>query len=321
MKVIPSHDNFNSSNILVEYCWRDMIVFHSMSSSYLTSSIAVCVLIFIFGIVGTFFNTVVLFVFLKSKNMRRKTSCFSIMILSATDLIVVTSVPAVFLGNKIHEILGTPRCLYGICFNIVNRTTPLLSASSLITMNIERYLAIVHPLFHHSIVTKRKIVFTFIVTGCIFFTCAAISLAWNEIGDSIFSVGAFIICTTTLFQYVSIFFIARKALIRRVTNVNDEGISSSLRAFLRDLKLAKMYFMIVFLCFLCYLPVVIIGGAWKLFSANEETRNALFHWGLSVSPLIVMNATFDCLIFFWGNRELRKQSWKLIINCFRRTSH
>ena len=53
-------------------CWVLLEIHDCVSlnvySSYLTSSRAVCVLIFIFGIVGTFLNTMVLFVFLKSKN-------------------------------------------------------------------------------------------------------------------------------------------------------------------------------------------------------------------------------------------------------------
>ena len=321
MNMVGSHESFNSSGMFFTYCSMNFIILHSPSSSFVKSSIAVCIVVVIFGIVGTFLNTLVLFVFSKSKKMRGKNSYFFIMILSATDLVVVTSIPAVFLVNAIHEILGTPHCLYSICYNIVSKATPLLSATSLIIMNIERYLAIVHPFFHRTTVTKRKMIWSFGILLCIFLICTAISLIWKSIGDLIYSVGAFIICTTTLFQYVSIFFIARKALIRRVKNVSNEEMSTSLKPILRDLKLARTYFLIVLLCFICYLPVAIIGGTWQHFSANEETRNALFHWGLSITPLMLMNATLNCLIFFWGNRELRIQGWKLVRNCFRKTSH
>ena len=111
------------------------------------------------------------------------------MVLSATDLILVISVPTMFLVKRIREILGTPRCLYSICFSVVNETTPLLSATSLIIMNIERYLAFFHPIFHRTRATKGNILFTFIIIGCIFFTCAVINLAWHDIGRLIYSVG------------------------------------------------------------------------------------------------------------------------------------
>ena len=315
MKLFGLHESFNSSTMFIENCSiaKGIFIIRSPSPSYLKSIIAVCILNVIFGIVGTFLNTLVLFVFFKSKNMRQNTGYLSIMILSATDLIVVTTIPAVFLVNAVPEILGTPRCLYSIFCNIVMRTTHLLSANSLIIMNIERYLAIMHPLFHHTTVTRQKLIWSFGILVCFFLICAAINLTWHQsIGGLIYSVLAFIICSTTLFQYVSIFNIARKASTRRIADVNNKEISSSRRLFLRDLKMARTYFYIVFLCFLCYLPIAILSGISQHFFANEETRNAYLHWRLSVTPLISMNATLNCLIFFWGNMLLRKQGWKLI---------
>ena len=158
-------------------------------------------------------------------------------------------------------------------------------------------------------------IWSFCILGCIFQICAVISFIWQSVGSLIYSVGAFIVVATTVFQYVSIFFIARKSLIARVKEV------SNIRPFLRDLKMARMYFFIVFLCFICYLPIAITLGTTQHFLANEETRNAFLHWSLFIPPLIVMNATLNCLIFFWGNRELRIQSWKLVRNCFRKTAH
>ena len=314
--------NFSSSSMFIEYCLKNKFMVRSPSLSYLKSSIAVCILNAIFGIVGTLLNTMVLFVFLKSKNITQKSSYFCIITLSATDLIVVTRVPATFLVSSIHTIMGTPQCFFSICFVIVSRTTPLLSATSLIIMNFERYLAIVHPILHRTSVTKGKIIFAFIVIGFIFFTCAAINFAWKSIGLLIYSVGAFIICSITLFQYVSIFFIARKAVFGQVTKLSNEDTTmGNIRPNLRDLKMARTCFFIVFLCFICYLPIAIITGVWQHFFPNKETWNALFNCILWLSPLITMNATLNCLIFFWGNRELRKQGWKLVRNCFRSTSN
>ena len=162
--------------MFIENCpiGKGIFIIRSPSPSYLKSIIAVCILNVIFGIVGTFLNTLVLFVFLKSKNMRQKTGYLSIMILSATDL-VVTSIPALFLVNAIPEILRTPRCLYSIFYNSVMRTTPVLSANSLLIMNIESYLAIVHPLCHRTTVTKRKMIWSFGILVCISLICAVIN--------------------------------------------------------------------------------------------------------------------------------------------------
>ena len=198
MKLFGLHKSFNSSTMFIENCsiGKGIFLIRSPSPSYLKSIIAVCILNAIFGIVRNFLNTLVLFVFLKSKNMRQKTSYLSIMILSATDLIVVTSIPPVFLVNAIPEILGTPRCLYSIFYNSMMRTTPVLSANSLLIMNIESYLAIVHPLCHRTTVTKRKMIWSFGVLGCIFLICGANIFVWQSIGKLIYSVVGFIICST-----------------------------------------------------------------------------------------------------------------------------
>ena len=168
MNMVGPHESFNTSGMFVTHCSMNFIILHSPSSSFVKISITACIFNVIFGIVGTFFNTLVLFVFSKSKKMRQKNSYFFIMILSATDLVVVTSIPVVSVAHGIDQILGTPRCLYSICFDIVTRTTPLLSATSLIIMNIDRYLAIVNPFFHRTTVTKRKMIWSFCILGCIF---------------------------------------------------------------------------------------------------------------------------------------------------------
>ena len=102
--MVGLHESFNSSTMFVQNCSKGYFIIRS-PSPYFKSIIAGCILNVVFGIVGTFLNTLVLFVFLKSKNMRQKTGYLSIMILSATDLIVVTTIPAVFLVNAIPEIL------------------------------------------------------------------------------------------------------------------------------------------------------------------------------------------------------------------------
>ena len=99
MKLFGLQESFISSTMFIENGSKSHFIIRSPSPSYLKSIIAVCILNVISGIDATFLNTLVLFAFLKSKNMRQKTGYLSIMVLSATDLIVVTTIPAVFLVN------------------------------------------------------------------------------------------------------------------------------------------------------------------------------------------------------------------------------
>ena len=107
-------ESFNSSimflALLENNICASLLVF---CSSFVKSSTAVCILNFIFAIAGTFLNTLVLFLFLKSKNMKRRNSYVAIMILSATDLTVVTIViqPCFYLRQSLkfwaHRVVCT----------------------------------------------------------------------------------------------------------------------------------------------------------------------------------------------------------------------
>ena len=130
---------------------------------------------------------------------------------------------------------------------------------------------------------------------------------------------ALIICSTIPFQYISIFFVARKALIRLLlSDVNNEDISSSLKSFLRELKIEKTYFSIVFLCILWYLPIAIIVRTWQHFSSSEfflrntECLDTLEHFG----HCTVRNERDLQLLDFWGIKELRKHRIGDVTNCF-----
>ena len=80
--------------------------------------------------------------------------------------------------------------------------------------------------------------------------------------------------------------------------------------------MAKTYVLIVSFCFFCYLPVVVHHGIENIFDHGDKGAlvNA-FDWG---NTLISLNSTLNCLIFFWGNREMRKEGSKILKKCFHR---
>ena len=122
-------ESFNSS--IMFFSTTAELLLCVFCSSFVKNSIAVCILNFIFAIAGTFLNTMVLFVFLKSKNLRRKNSYVAIMTLSATDLTVVTIVIQLcFYLRQSLKLWAHGACLYSICFNIVSKTTPSIIVSN-----------------------------------------------------------------------------------------------------------------------------------------------------------------------------------------------
>ena len=113
-------------------------------------------------IAGKFLNSVVINSLMKSSQLRKKLGFFRILVLSWFDLAVVTFThPMLFLliiswSVKTHQ-QGENRLgnwAYTVGYNLSG-----FSTSALLTMSVERYLALKYPFFHHIAVTKRRLLF------------------------------------------------------------------------------------------------------------------------------------------------------------------
>ena len=129
-----------------------------------------------------------------------------------------------------------------------------------------------------------------------------------------------ILCCTSLFTYTSIFRVARKR--QGITARNTLGhhtssgdrhaeVSRNMGAFLRELKMAKTYFLTVVLAFVCFLPGGIFVPIERFKSSWSETETEQISIGfIWILTLISMNSTLNCLIFFWANKMLRREAMK-----------
>ena len=69
---------------------------------------------------------------------------------------------------------------------------------------------------------------------------------------------------------------------------------------------------------LLYLPTVVVFGIANNLNHDDKLLDSLenaFDWS---STFTSMNSTLNCLVFFWGNRELRKEGSKFLKKCFDR---
>lgn len=117
-----------------------------------------CVFNIVLTISAIFLNSLSIIVYWKSSQLRRKKSYFLIMVLSVNDLLV-----GIF-GNAFHatalvlHLNGEPECNMYILYDLLAFPTAAMSFSTLFTLNIERYLSIVHPIYHRAKVTKGKLI-------------------------------------------------------------------------------------------------------------------------------------------------------------------
>ena len=325
--MLTFNGDFNSSDgkLVLEICSLSYVV-HSPTPSYTWSVIAACIVNIVFAAVGTILNSLVLYIFWKSTKMRSKLSYFAIMLLSSTDLAVVTIVHPTFLLQAINEINGTPKCIYKISYMVSLYFFTGLSISTLLVMNFERYTAIVHPIWHRTKATKPQLMFIWAILFLVIVLNVVSFFLYRPLSAIITIIIISSVCFASLFTYVSIFCVARKRngtaarnTVDHETNCgNHQGEASgnnNMAAFLRELKMAKTYFIIVVLAFVCFIPAgIALHGLKYPWYGSDNKRSAkasAYTWGKTLAS---MNSTLNCLIFFWANKMLRREGLTLVKN-------
>ena len=314
--MFPNASHNVSLEGLVESCFQTYVI-RNPTTSYIINSIFGCVVNAILAVLGTFLNTLVVCIFWKKPTLRQKVSYFMIMVLSSIDQCTTITVHPFYLVNSIAEITETSKCFYKMFYQT---SAVILSGMSFLTffvMNIERYLAIAYPFFHKVHITKRRCLLS---SFLLWLVCVVTGIApILNLDIQIFvTVLALIVLVGTLYIYIYIYNLARKQrqLVRQgaitLEELNKEHQRSepsrksvSLRD---DLVLAKMYFIVVACSFLLNLPNAIILA---VYTERVQTIDDVVQMKIWTLTFVAMNSTANCVIFFWANKILRSEGWKI----------
>ena len=296
-----------------------------MGLSILLNAILLCTVNTTFMIMGIFFNSIVILSFWRSRHLRSKLCYFVILVLACFDLaVVIITHPLIMLSTVAW-------CMrkYEI-FHKINRNTSAIfygsSLLALLTMNVERYIALTYPYFHQRFVTKKRLLALLLVLeilGSVQFTLCYENLVFpSQLAPACFLGSMFLLL---FFMNYKIFIIARR--IRK----NDIRITASVRQSQENLeenrrRLATLISfspqnrstlksistcLLAALCFfLCCLPGL-LHNCVILLSNNLLSTDVVLGWGLWASTLVSMNSTFNCLIFFWKNTALQNEGKKI----------
>ena len=119
------------------------------------------IICFGFNIIQTlltiFLNYLAVHALCKSPQLRRKTTLFLVMLLSVSDLAFGVIVAPPFLSHIIREIYGTEGCFGSTLKKVTMDILPSLSLTIFVVLNVEIYLSIIHPIFHKTKVTNRRV--------------------------------------------------------------------------------------------------------------------------------------------------------------------
>lgn len=360
---------FNVSNDEggVGSCYKSYIVTKA-TKSYIINSIIGCIANGVLCFVGTFLNALVVYLFWKTPQLRETVSYFMIMVLSSIDIFVTLILHPAHLVMSIAEIIGNPKCVYKTFYHIATVVLSGMSFLTLFVMNVERYLSIVHPIFHFKHVTKMRCFMVSSIFWSILVVCCPVLYLLNYNIQVFVAITALIIILGTCYIYLMIFYVARKrrqalslslnvrrkeensnaCIVEDLSRTDDalsdyalsykdikvsipENLDRKIRlstcnnqaalkhgesgekstkaiSFLHDLRLAKMYLLIVLSSFALNLPNALVLA---MFRDDTKTLDILVQIKIWTITLVYMNSTVNSLIFFWANEALRTPGWKV----------
>ena len=301
----------NGEQTIMKQCLVSYIV-ESPSDDYINTTISACVINAVLFVVGCILNFSVVVTFYVSRQLRSKWTFFPILVLCSVDLATVLVVHPLFLLQAIAETIGTPECEYKVAYFSALYIFPGMSATTLLLMNIERYVTIVRPLWQMRFDRKRlKFMFICVLLWLLMVANLACRLYRPPYSKAFTMVGIGIACFIIAFIYASIFYVARN----RSSNITDET-SRNKTSFFEELKIAKMYFLVVLLFLICFLPTGVVVFSTKYpWRENEDRRTLLAQVYTWTNTFMSLNSTLNCLVFFWANASLRKEAWRLYACC------
>ena len=285
-----------------------------MDSIILINAVFLCLVNGSFMIAGIFLNSVVIVTLKRSSQLRKKLCYFMILILSCFDLAVVMYSHSIRILWAISLSTGTYQQYedrfsnwgYVIVYNLV-----AFSVSTLIVMNVERYLALKYPFFHHTAVTKRRLGLSLAVLMTIVVSVSPLFYFYRKtFGYAIISV--FIFFTLSLFAYLNynIFVIARSKREGRRATMSFHQERKRWKLNVKNISTCGL----AVGCFLIFSFPTILHYILRHTDALPNERFVRLS-GLWSSTFMAMNSTFNCVIFFWKHSILRCEGMKTIKRC------
>ena len=274
-------------------------------SANLIFILAVNILFFFSGIC---LNSLVIVSFWRSVQLRKKLCHFMIMVLSCCDLLVILTnhpftalISILWLTEKINAIHTWMEVLHASSDMSLG-----LSQVGLFVMSFERYLGSHYPIFHRTSVTKGKLLTLF--TFFVIFQLTATAMSINNLvisyhaGLLIFNL---IYIPAMLFINYKLFRVARK-------NRRNNRISPEMRKSFSLKNISSCLLAVACLILLAILSIIYIGLS-PTTKTKEYTLNNARIAGLWFHTVSSMNATFNCLIFYWKNKTLRTEGIRLLL--------
>lgn len=264
-------------------------------------------------------NFMVLISMWKFRKLRTKANIFVANLSVADSIMGAVSLPmytAFFLNREYLETVKY-MCISKYSIVVFSSSASLLSLTAIA---VDRYIAVIHPLKYHVLVTPARVRYFLIGQWTYDIITFTIPYFWNNydrvqscnfyvlfprLYSVLFSFVSIAVClAVSLYLYIRIFLVARKH--RKYLNSGKLSEGNHLQRR-RDAKSAKVMALILFLFFLFWLPFLLVGPVRYLGIA--EDLMVIFK---NITLLIAMsNSMVNPIIYCWLRKDFSTAFKKL----------
>ena len=266
---------------------------------------------------GILLNAVVVISLWRSSQLRKKLCYFMILVLSIFDLAVVTITHPVLI---LWTVLWSMETFYEeikITWEYISILLGTFSLFALLTLNMERYLALNYPFFHQTAITKGRIMLFLALLMIVVITLSPLFYFYGKtIGNILIAVALLLVLFMLIYLNYKMFTIVKAK--REVDGIRPSCATTSSR---KQRQKRKLDFKSISTCslavacfFICAFPQIIYSAKRVASEIREHDKDVLL-FNIWSNTFIAMNSTFNCVIFFWRNSILRREGTK-IAKCF-----
>jgi hypothetical protein len=229
------------------------------------------------------------------------------MVLSCCDLLTVLTNNPLMALSMMSWLTGKLDVNARWAHNSLTSTGIFLGFSlfALLVMNFDRYLATSYPIFHRTSVTKGRL-----LTLLAILIVVEITLAVMSVNDLVITLQVHVLILCILLIPPMLFINYKLYLVVRKSRKNKR-ISPEMKKAFSLKNISSCLLVVACVVVVCIPGFVSIGLRIK----SPETTNILDNGTLAAMwtrTILLMNCTFNCLIFYWKIKVLRTEGLKVL---------
>lgn len=257
--------------------------------------------------IGGIFNTVLIISVLKEKTMRCSPTYIVLVNLALADLLILTVSPSVQFYAYLNGSLSDGICILSI---FTFRLTLVVSAYSVATFSVLRYLLICQPLFAKRHITARKMVVTCFIMWPVMMAENGFCFDAVTFGNAVTSNCFFAMCvfkpdydiilgTLPVFDFVLPFLLISGFHVTKLVSFRKHAVQSQTSGAQKNVS-ARAVMAIIITYVLCNIFYNLMIFA--VYLLKMEFSESIFPWLIVLSNVVLFNSIFNPVLYFFLSR-------------------